>query len=525
MNKIKTHIIIISIVFLLFSIFLFGKTGNMLIDFSREIYIPFQMLKGEILQKDIFLIYGFWGYFINELLYKIFPNIKTLLIEAHILSYFIAIGFYLIAINYTKKTYALIFTLFFISINIFSNSIFSFVVPYSFAMLWAVFAITYAFYFLIKNKLNLVFLFLGLVFVNRVELFILLSIGLIFYLIIKKINFTKNILYIFIFPIFNLFYIIINKISTNDILNNLNYLKIMSNTQAIRHLYKLTGVFFSKQYFIQCIEETIIFILAIVISYFLFKKNLKISAFGFITIIFLLFNQDGHFFCLGAVFLIAIAILNYKKLNSNDIILVYFSIVMSSKAIFNTSYLGYGNFGFIYILFSYFILCSYFISKKFLISIITILLITQNISNAVYYKLHPKYKTKTNNIYLTKEFKNIFDKTNDFINKNIKKDESFIVLPEGQIFNFIHKKPWGFYNSTFTPLDFETFKDKAFIEKLKQNKTEYIIFFPRNTLEYGKAPICHNYGVDFCVYVMDNYTRIAIIEDNYKVLIFKKNEK
>ena len=99
MNKIKTHIIIISIVFLLFSIFLFGKTGNMLIDFSREIYIPFQMLKGEILQKDIFLIYGFWGYFINELLYKIFPNIKTLLIEAHILSYFIAIGFYLISIN------------------------------------------------------------------------------------------------------------------------------------------------------------------------------------------------------------------------------------------------------------------------------------------------------------------------------------------------------------------------------------------------------------------------------------------
>ena len=109
--------------------------------------------------------------------------------------------------------------------------------------------------------------------------------------------------------------------------------------------------------------------------------------------------------------------------------------------------------------------------------------------------------------------------------KNIKKDENFIVIPEGQIFNYIHKKPWEFYNSTFTPLDFETFKDEQLINKLETNKTPYIIFFPRNTIDYGKISICYDYGVDFCTYVMDNYTRIAILEDNYKVLIFKRNEK
>ena len=51
----------------------------------------------------------------------------------------------------------------------------------------------------------------------------------------------------------------------------------------------------------------------------------------------------------------------------------------------------------------------------------------------------------------------LFKQTNDFIEKNIKKDENFLIVPEGQIFNLIHKKNYNFYNSTFTPMDFETF--------------------------------------------------------------------
>ncbi len=525
MRKIKIHIFIATLTFLIFSIFLFGKTGNPLIDFSREIYIPYQLLNGEKLLKNIFQIYGFWGYFINEILYKILPNFKILLLEAHILSYFCMVGFYLIAINYTKRNIALIFTLFFISINIFSNSIFSFVMPYSYSMLWAILASIYMFYFLIKKKYKLMFLFLGLIFINRIELFILLFGFTFSYLTIKKIKYIKSFPYLLIFPCFSAIYLIFNKITTEDIINNFKLLKIMTNTEAIECLYKLTGVFFSKTFFLKSLEELIIFILTIAISCFLYKKNYKIASIGFFATIMLIFNQNGHLFCLGAILTAILATINIKKLKEKEILIVVFSIILSSKAIFNTSYLGYSNFGYIFILFSCYIICSKFISKKYLTLIITTLLITQNISNILYFKTHPKYKTKTSGIYLTKDFKNIFDKTNEFITKNIDKNENFIVLPEGQIFNYIHKKQWGFYNSTFTPLDFETFGDKNLIENLKKQQPQYIIFFPRNTVEYGKAPICHNYGVDFCVYVMDNYTRIAILDDTYKVLIFKKNEK
>ena len=62
----KISLVIITIVFLLLAIIFFGKTGNILIDCSREAYIPYQLNNSEKLYRDIFLIYGFFGYFIGR---------------------------------------------------------------------------------------------------------------------------------------------------------------------------------------------------------------------------------------------------------------------------------------------------------------------------------------------------------------------------------------------------------------------------------------------------------------------------
>ena len=113
-----------------------------------------------------------------------------------------------------------------------------------------------------------------------------------------------------------------------------------------------------------------------------------------------------------------------------------------------------------------------------------------------------KFKTVIGNLYINKNEIKLFKSTNKFIKKNIKQNETFIVLPEGQIFNLIHKKPYNYYNSTFTPLDFETFKEENIIKNLQKNKTDYIIFYPRNTQDYGKNTICYDYAVDFCKYIM-----------------------
>ena len=56
-----------------FLFFLFyGKQDVYLVDVGREAYIPWQMLKGQLLYKDIFNVYGALGYQINAILYYIF---------------------------------------------------------------------------------------------------------------------------------------------------------------------------------------------------------------------------------------------------------------------------------------------------------------------------------------------------------------------------------------------------------------------------------------------------------------------
>ena len=141
MNKNKTNIVIVSILFFILSIILYGKSGNIMVDFSRESYIPYQILSGGKLNKDIFLIYGAFGYLFNALLYKIYPNINILLIEGLLISYSITILLYGILKKFKKSIIALVFTIFFVIVSVFSNSNFSFAIPYSYSTIWGVFGI------------------------------------------------------------------------------------------------------------------------------------------------------------------------------------------------------------------------------------------------------------------------------------------------------------------------------------------------------------------------------------------------
>jgi len=148
----KKNIIILTIFFVIISIFFYGKTGNMLIDFSRESYIPFQINNNEHLIKNILLIYGPLGYILNSFLYKISTNINLILIEAHVISYGILILFYLIANKFLSNKASLILSVFFVLISIFSFSTFSFVLPYSYSTLVAILGIYLAIFSLLYDK-------------------------------------------------------------------------------------------------------------------------------------------------------------------------------------------------------------------------------------------------------------------------------------------------------------------------------------------------------------------------------------
>ena len=525
----KKNITLLSIIFLIFSLIYFGKTGNMLIDFSREAYIPYQITQGNTLIKNIFLIYGPFGYILNSILYKSFgSNINILLILSHILSYISLIIFYTISLKFIKKKEAIILSMLFVGASIFSNSTFSFVLPYSYSTLWAYAAsyITYLSY--LKNKQKLLFLTLGFIAINRFELFILLTI---FFVAIKlyekKFKNKYDVCFIFIFPFINFIYCLTKKISFEDIKTNLFYIKEMVSTDAISYLYKSIGVFIQKEYLIQNLSVLILITLVLAISNNIYNKNYKYTSISIFTIL-LLFLNLNNFFNLSIIPILVLGIILYKKnkLDIKEISLIIFTIIINLKSLLKINPLSYANFGYIFAILALYVLLKKITNKEWLYTFFLIFTILITLINFKYNFSHKKYKTLLfPEIKLTINDSKLFNKTNDYIIKNVKKDENFIVVPEGQIFNLIHKKPWNFYNSTFTPLDFETFKESNIIKKLKENKTTYIIFYPRNTKEYGAQTICYDYGVNFCTYIMDNYHRTAIIDDVYKVLIFKINEK
>ncbi len=527
----KEHLrpfLIIFLFFVVFSILFYGQSSNFLVDFSREAEIPYQMLLGQKLFKDIFLIYGFWGYFCNFLLYKISANINLILLEANIIAFFISILFYFILNKFlTNKKSALFFTVIFIITSIFSCSTFSFVVPYSFSTLWAYFSIFYIIFSLLYKFDKFLFLMLGLLFVSRIEVFFLIFLFVTVYKIIQKEKFSLDFLYILVFPSIFLLYISLNKIHYTDILNNLKYLKTMAKTSSLTYFYKGMGVLFEIKYFIYNIKNFTLYLLFFAFSYFLYSKNKRIL-FYIVTILFFAFCNLVFLYNLGVFFLSLLFIYLFckKKITKFDIVFYFFSLMMSIKSIFALNVFGYANFSFVFVVSNIYLFLTKIFEKKFLnvhFLIFLVFLSFINIKNLILDK-KIKYDTNSAQVYLKSDDYKNFTETDFYIKKNIKKDENFVVLPEGQIFNFINKKNWNFYNSTFTPLDFETFSDEYFIKNLSNKKTDYVIFYPRNTKDYKSESICLDYGVDFCSYIVDNYVIAKIVGKN-EVLIYKRKDE
>ena len=524
MNCKKIYFILITFVFILFSVFMFSKTGYAIIDFSRESYIPYQMLSGQKLIKDIFLIYGFWGYFVNFLLYKIYPNFNFLVVEAISIGYICSLLFFVILKKYVRYNTAFIFTLFFISINVFANSVFSYVFPYSFSTLWGVLSVFIIIYSILYKKPRLKYIALGLCFISKIEFFALCAILIAVDCFYKKEFKLKNVLYSLIFPSILIFYIIFSKISIGDILNNLSCIHKMMNTDSLNFFYTSVGTFFDINYFKFNLINIFIYFVISLISYVAFKYSKILSCailfFGFYVVHFPIVYNIAFFIAL------ILSAINFKRLRYKDFILLSFGFILCSKAIFAINTNSYSNFGMAAILFYIYYQFSKFIDKRWLFIHLIIVLILFNFytTKNIIRQSKQQINTSSGVFYLPQYQYNLFSEINSYLNENLKKEDNFIVLPEGQIFNLIHKKQWGFFNSTFTPLDFETFGEDNLKEKLKELNPKYIVFYPRDTMEYGARTICEDYAIDFCRYIMDNYSVKLIFKDEDKAAILKKNE-
>ncbi len=553
---------------------------NPAIDTGRELYIPLRILNGEVLYKDIFNIYGPFAYQINAFAYKllgaklhalrVFGIIDTMLVISSL--WFILKELFsqqnekitvfskLSDIPFRIPFFA--FILIILASGI-SNSIFNYILPYSFAMTYGICFFLFSLLFFIKfsksynpNFAYLASLFAGSAFCCKYEFACYSIFLMLFITFCKKIN-TKNIIFSFlsfmIVPCLSFGLLFLRGMSFEDLSKTAQTLKTMADTQAIKYLYSnFTGTYFDFKVFKICLFKTLILLIIGAIVFFsqkFYKKDIFLTLIVFIFSVFGLLYVGTTGFSLFAVINILLFLLFIKKVFHNKPVLIYMVsvILLSLKTFFALNIQTYGIYTLPFLIISIFVFLKQIIlykNDKIKIqvintySIITMMLLICCIVPAVIQNLKNNksivteelnfnnYYEKLTKITITKSYiANPLNQAIAFINQKTKQNDRIVVLPETQFLNFITKHPADNLYDSLTPMYFETFGEYNIIGHFKKSKPEYFILNNRNTSDYGKRYICEDYGQDFCSFVKDNYKLVETFgEKQYILKIFKRRD-
>ncbi len=560
LNKKEIFLIFLLIIsFGLLSFFFGNIVSGVIIDFGREAYFPEQVLQGKILYKDLFNIFGPLSYQINAVFYMIFgSNLSTLRLIGTINSLLILGLFYTISRFFTSKENSFIITLFIMITCIFNHSALNYIYAYSYAVIYSLVSLLFSVLFLIlylkTNKqifIPLSWFFIGFSIASKYDYvfyaFILLLISI--YMIIKKkidLRHTfASLICFLIIPVICFSILFLQGLTLNELLSQIYILKKFSLSPSINYFYQhYAGLYPDTDNLIRVLKTFIKvfggFILSMSLIYFslksfMQKKYGKLSLFLFLTIITsLVYYKNTHLntalnlswitlftffvFC----FLLKERFIDKKKIFDNDfyLLIIFIALITSSKSFFFLSFKTYGAFAFplLFILNSIFILeylpkrfsiiDSALIKKSFII-FFSVLIVINIISLNTRAKVGATIKTTKGQIYSLWETEaKTTQMVTDYIEKNLKNNESVWVIPEGTIINFLTNHPSnGIYYNIIPPY-IETFGEEKIISDTKKNPPNYIIINYRTCIDHGLRDICVDYGKEICKYINSSYNFI-----------------
>lgn len=371
--------LIMSFLFLMF----YGKLGSYLVDVGREVYLPWRMLEGEVLYKDLFNMYGPLGYQINTILFKIFgANLNTLYYAGFVSSVFISYFVYFISKLFVDKKIALSIVSVIITTCVFSSGLFNFIFTYSYNAVYALLGLLVSLYgalVFIKDKkysmLILSYLSAGFAFANKIEYafyFAFLFICLPFFLKdengwckdLKK--YLYPVLGFFVFPIISFVFLLLQGATITELIQAYKSIVDVVKAPATDYYYKAYGLYFHPMYVLFTLKifvtkiltrvVPVILILFVLNTYSIkFIKNKFIKyLFNTITFLFLIFVIQKWFkiafikniagFCWIALFLTFILVCfvfylvisyfkNNKKLTIDKNLIMFLFLLTSSLAV------------------------------------------------------------------------------------------------------------------------------------------------------------------------------------------------
>jgi len=87
-------------------------------------------------------------------------------------------------------------------------------------------------------------------------------------------------------------------------------------------------------------------------------------------------------------------------------------------------------------------------------------------------------------------------------------DGTLTVLPEGAILNFLARRPSSTPFVSFLPPDVDMFTEPRLLESLQQNPPDYIAILHRPTQEFGPAAFGTHYATAMYAWIKDNYSLV-----------------
>jgi hypothetical protein len=140
------------------------KWGDLVVDTFRDLWVPMQLIDGRVLYKDIFYEYGFFPPYSLSIIYRLFDaNIITMVSFGLLITILESICLFNICRLFMNDVLSLVLILNFILVFALNRlngmiAIFSYILPYSFAMLFFVLFVTisllYFLRFIFSNHFN-----------------------------------------------------------------------------------------------------------------------------------------------------------------------------------------------------------------------------------------------------------------------------------------------------------------------------------------------------------------------------------
>ncbi|MBO6087558.1 glycosyltransferase family 39 protein [bacterium] len=563
MNKIKNftdkygYPIITVLVILFFSFWCGQHYGSLFSDRGRELLIPEEILNGKVPYKDITLIYFPLGFYINALFYKIMGvSLNTLLTTQTVLSVLYMLGFYFLSKEFLSKSTSFLLTLFIILSCIFApNDLFSMIFPYSYARTYGImasFLCVFCFIKLFKTD-NIKYLYISAVATGfalscKIEFLSTVLFLIIALFLYKKLNFKQYLKIFFsvlIFPILTAGILIYQGVTLNNIIDAINFGINFATTDVMREFLSGSGLYplgISEK--IETLKVVLPVLTEIILlSFIAFKLDKHFSkryfSILFIPIIFYFgFNTYAvQTFWILLPYAVLIVFIIYLKDNLNNnktlFILFFAALLFGQREFFRLTLNAYGVYSFPLFILSLCIMFDryfpkYFTGieiKKFVNYILLILIIIQfNILAQPIGLRSVPIITEKGTIYTKPEFADIITDTIGYIDKNISKNETILVLPEGTLINYLTDRKTDMHCFMLDRLYHDAYGEENAKNIIANTNSDYIILLKGFDLNNFYRPYLYNKKSTLSAkYIYQNYSKIKHFQGVYDdVIILKK---